>query len=91
MKDRIAINGLEVDRYLYNSVNERYIPDTGIDANAFWLSFASIVRDLTPRNKELLQIRKDLQEIIDRWHVENKNMEHDAEAYEKFLVEIGYI
>ena len=91
MKDRIAINGLEVDRYLYNSVNERYIPDTGIDANAFWLSFASIVRDLTPRNKELLQIRKDLQEKIDRWHVENKNMEHDAEAYEKFLVEIGYI
>ena len=30
------------------------------------------VHELAPRNKELIQIREDLQKKIDGWHIKNK-------------------
>jgi len=91
MTDRISINGLSVDTELYEAVNTKYIPGTGIDPSSFWSSFAGIVRDLTPRNKALLKVRTDLQHQIDLWHVDHRGKPHDGEAYEAFLRKIGYL
>ena len=91
MTDRTSINGLSVDTELYEAVNTKYIPGTGIDPSSFWSSFADIVRDLTPRNKALLKVRTDLQHQIDLWHVDHRGKPHDSEAYETFLRKIGYL
>ena len=91
MTDRTSINGLSVDTELYEAVNTKYIPGTGIDPSSFWSSFADIVRDLTPRNKALLKVRTDLQHQIDLWHVDHRGKPHDGKAYETFLRKIGYL
>ena len=83
--------GLQVDDILVRFVEDEALPGTGIEADAFWDGFAAILRDLAPRNAELLRKREDLQAQIDDWHVERAGQPHDAAAYRAFLDEIGYI
>jgi malate synthase len=54
MIQRIDVGGLRVAKPLYDLVKNEIAPGTGVDADVFWTSFAEIVRDLTPRNRELL-------------------------------------
>ena len=49
-----------------------------------------MVHDLAPRNKELIEIRKNLQKEIDAWHIKNKGNPIDIEEYKKFLKKINY-
>ncbi|MGB0713495.1 MAG: malate synthase G, partial [Gammaproteobacteria bacterium] len=72
MSTRIDANGLQVDSALYALINDAIIPGTGVEPAAFWASFAAIVNDLTPRNRELLAKRDALQARIDAWHLERK-------------------
>ena len=83
--------GLQVDDILVRFVEDEALPGTGIEADAFWDGFAAILRDLAPRNAELLRKREDLQAQIDDWHVERAGQPHDAAAYRAFLDEIGYL
>jgi malate synthase len=39
----------------------------------------------------LLDVREDLQQQIDAWHLARRNQPHDHEAYKAFLEEIGYL
>ena len=91
MNQRIKTHGLQVDPDLYALVNEEIIPGTDIEPSAFWTSFAAIVRDLTPLNRDLLAKRDALQSLIDAWHLERQGQPHDARAYQAFLKEIGYL
>ncbi len=91
MADRIEINGLSVDKNLYEFVVNDAMPGTGIDASEFWSGFAGIVSDLAPKNRELLKKRDNLQASIDDWHRARHNAPHDHEAYKQFLEEIGYL
>ena len=61
MTQRIEIGGLRVAQDLYNLVRDEIAPGTGIDPDDFWSAFGAIVRDLTPRNRELLAERDRLQ------------------------------
>ena len=91
MTDRVNKHGLQVDRQLADFVEDRALPGTGIEADAFWKEFSDILHDLGPRNRELLDTRADMQSRIDAWHKERAGQEHDSEAYQSFLREIGYL
>lgn len=91
MTDYITISNIHVSEDLYHFVNEQAIPGTGIDKGEFWSGFASIVADLTPRNRELLAHRDDLKAQIDTWHLQHKGHRHDPVAYKNFLQDIGYL
>ena len=62
----------------------------GLDVDAFWQGAAAIVRDLTPRNIELLAKRDELQQQIDDFHRANPG-QPDPAAYREFLTSIGYL
>ncbi len=89
--DRMDRHGLRVAGVLARFVEEEALPGTGIEADAFWQGFAAMVRDLAPRNAELLRVREAMQARIDAWHVERRGQPHDADAYRTFLTQIGYL
>jgi malate synthase len=91
MRDPVSVDELNVDRGLYDFVNSEAIPDTGIQAQAFWQGFASLVRTLAPRNAALLRKRDELQAKIDAWHRQNPGPGFDHAKYKAFLSEIGYL
>ncbi|TIQ52956.1 MAG: malate synthase G, partial [Mesorhizobium sp.] len=90
MTDRVEIAGLRIARELYDFVVNEALRGTGIAADAFWTGFASIVHDLSPKNRALLEKRDALQDQIDRWYRDN-GAPSDMEAYKDFLKEIGYL
>ena len=87
----IKLGGLEIAQALFELVKNDICPNTGIDNEKFWSSLEEIVRDLQPNNSELLARRDQLQQQIDEWHQTHRHEKHDAEAYKKFLQDIGYL
>ena len=91
MTERIQAGGLQVAKELFDFVNEKAIPGTGVDQSAFWAGFDAIVHDLAPKNRSLLAKRDDLQAKIDTYHTDRKDQDHNAAEYKAFLQEIGYL
>ena len=90
MNDRIPLHGLRVDERLFNLVRDDIAPGTGVDPDNFWSALSRIVQDLSPRNKQLLEQRNELQNRIDRWYAQRAGSRTSAEQ-EEFLQEIGYL
>ncbi len=88
---RKHIAGIQIAENLYDLVEHQIAPGTGIDTQKFWLSFAAILKDLTPRNRALLAKRDEMQHLIDAYHSSRSGQMHDPEAYKTFLYEIGYL
>ena len=88
---RIDACGLQVEARLHRFVEAEALPGTGVSAEAFWSALAALVRDLAPRNRELLAVREEMQRRIDAWHRKHRDRPHDHEAYKDFLGEIGYL
>ncbi|AXI51509.1 MULTISPECIES: malate synthase G [unclassified Sulfitobacter] len=91
MTQRTDKNGLQVAAELVDFIEGAALPGTGIDAGTFWAGLSDLVHDLGPKNRALLQTRKDMQAKIDSWHKERAGQPHDADAYTSFLREIGYL
>ena len=91
MTERVHAGGLPVAKVLYDLIAERIAPGTGVSPESFWESFASIIADLAPVNRQLLRKRDELQAKIDEWHRARRGQPHDPDAYKRFLVEIGYL
>ena len=87
----IKKNNLFINEKLYNFVNEKIIPGTGINIDKFWSYFSKIVVELDPINKNLLKKRSELQFKINEWHKENNSKEISIIEYKNFLLEIGYL
>ncbi|PDT33412.1 malate synthase G, partial [Sinorhizobium sp. FG01] len=86
----VAAAGLTLARELYDCVCDEALPGTDVENATFWADFASIVDDLTPRNRALLARRDELQAKLDAWYSEH-GAPVDMEAYQNFLKEIGYL
>lgn len=82
---------LEIASSLYAFINEEVAPDISLSAARFWEGLETLVRELAPRNKALLQKRDDIQKQIDAYHKERVGQKHDTETYRQFLHDIGYI
>ena len=80
-----------VSENLVKFVNEELLAETNINPDRFWSGFDRSVHELAPKNKELLEKRKDLQKKIDDWHIQNKGKEININEYKKFLKKIGYL
>ncbi|MBW2940773.1 malate synthase G [Zhongshania aquimaris] len=87
---RVQHSGLQIADVLYRLVNDEVAPGTGISSDTFWSAFADILKDLAPKNRELLQKRERIQTQIDEWHRANVGS-FDATAYKAFLQEINYL
>ena len=88
--ERVSRSGLAVAPVLADFVETEALPGTGVDAERFWEAFAAIVRDLAPKNRDLLAKRDRLQAAIDAWHREH-GVPSDMAAYKAFLADIGYL
>ncbi|MDX5151661.1 MAG: malate synthase G, partial [Acidiferrobacterales bacterium] len=91
MSEYVDIAGLQVATPLYELVRDEIAPGTGISDESVWKSFATIIKDLTPKNDALLARRVALEKQINEWHLDHKDQPHDADAYKQFLYDIGYL
>lgn len=92
--ERVTAGGLQVAKTLYDFVNTEVLPVIGKDSaeeqEKFWDGFGKIVEEYTPRNRELLAFRDELQEKMDAWYADHKGVQN-PEEYTSFLKEIGYL
>ncbi|MGR3454551.1 malate synthase G [Pseudooceanicola sp.] len=91
MVSRVGVNGLQVAESLHRFINDEALPGTGVSEAAFWDGFAALIRDLSPKNRALLETREALQQKIDAYHQKRRGETHDPAAYRAFLEEIGYL
>ena len=91
MSERVDRHGLQVDTALADFIETAALPGTGVEPGAFWAGFSALIHDLGPKTRALLARREELQKQIDGWHSARRGQVHDAEAYEGFLREIGYL
>jgi malate synthase len=91
MTDFLDRHGLSVDSRLVDFLETRALPETGLDATRFWADFAALLGKFAPENAALLAKREDLQAKIDAWHEAREGQAHDAQAYQAYLREIGYL
>ena len=91
MNKRLMRYDLNVEEGLVDFIENKALPDTGVSQDNFWLGLSSLIKEMTPENRKLLQAREELQDKIDKWHVARIGQPHDHEAYKSYLREIGYL
>ena len=88
---RTTLHSLQVDSALHRFIDDEVLPGTGVAPAQFWAGFDAIVRDLAPRNAELLAERDRLQTELDGWHRAHPGPVTDMPGYRAFLQRIGYL
>ena len=87
----VEISGLQIADELAAFMADEALPGTNITPEHFWSQYAAILSDLGPKNAALLATRDALQAKIDAWHRAFPARPVNAEAYTRFLREIGYL
>src|SRR5262249_24375745 len=87
----VRIGSLSVVKALHEFIAQEAAPGTSISAEAFWSGFAELLRECGTRNRQLLQVRDELQSRIDLYHRERSGEPLDLSDYERFLRDIGYV
>jgi len=84
-------SSLVISKDLKDFLENEVLIGLNISKDHFWSSFETIVNEFSPRNKDLLQKRDDIQAKIDTWHIDRKGQDFNFTEYKSFLTEIGYI
>ncbi|MHB9881118.1 malate synthase G [Pacificimonas sp. ICDLI1SI03] len=82
---------ISVDDRLIEFVENRALPGTTVDKDAFWNGLSAIVRDLAPVNAKLLSKRDVLQKLLNEYYARQKGQPLDVDAQIKELTRIGYL
>ncbi|OQP17568.1 malate synthase G [Geobacillus zalihae] len=90
MGEYVQKGNIQVAKVLYDFVNEELLPNSGLDQDKFWSDFGALISELTPRNKELLARRDEIQEKLNEWHKAHRGR-FDFNEYKAFLTDIGYL
>ena len=90
MTERVQYGSLQVAKELDELLAGEILPGLNVTRDEFWISFNEIVEEFVPRNNSLISHRENLQEKIDKWHLDRKGQSHNHEEYKTFLKEIGY-
>ncbi len=85
------IFGLKVAPVLADFIEREALPGTGIAADVYWTGLARLVAEFAPKIAAQLEIRDALQAKIDAYHMTHKGQAFEAQAYEAFLRDIGYL
>ncbi len=85
------VHRLQVANNLFEFIEGKVLPGTGVTAADFWSGFDAVVADLAPKNIALLAERDRLQTELDAWHKANPGPIADMKAYRAFLTKIGYL
>jgi malate synthase len=72
-------------------VENDLLPAIGVSPDDFWPGLESIINDLTPVNRALLEKRAEIQTQIDEWHIARRGQSWDHDEYVAFLRSIGYL
>ena len=91
MPKYIQVSGLSVAQELYDFIESDALDGLTVSASQFWDGLSELAHELGPKNRDLLAQRADIQGKIDEWHIARRGQAHDAEAYQGFLKEIGYL
>ena len=83
--------GLHVATDLATFIEERALPGTGVDRDAFWTGMADLFARFAPENRDLLARRDALQHRIDDWYAARAGQPIDQAEYQASLREIGYL
>ncbi|OLS39363.1 malate synthase G [Alkalihalophilus pseudofirmus] len=90
MTKYLKVGNLQVAPVLYEFINKKALPQSGVNEQEFWSGLETLITEFAPGNRQLLDDREDLQQKIDNWHKENKET-FDFNQYKTFLQEIGYL
>ena len=63
-KNYQKIHNLKVSDELLSFINNELLKDLEISSEKFWLGFDSMIHELAPQNKKLIEIREVLQKKI---------------------------
>jgi len=89
--NKIKKGNLIINSVLLEFIDKEVIPGTGVNVDEFWSKFDSVVHELTPINKALIEKREAIQKQIDAWHIANRDKNFNKEEYIRFLKSINYI
>ena len=81
IKKYININNLSISQEFYDFINNEALPGTDLNQKNFWKGLSKVSHELSPKNRELLKVRKRMQLDIDRWHLENYEKEFNHNEY----------
>lgn len=80
---------LKVADALYQFIEQEALPGTQVTSDEFWQGFESILSELIPENRAILEKRDQLQQQIDEYCKSTANAGLDQ--YKAFLKQIGYL
>ncbi len=90
-KKYIKNENLSISYDLYSFINDEVLPGTDITVKKFWNGLSQVSHELSPKNRDLIKVRKRMQLDIDRWHLENYEKEFNLKEYKSYLEKIGYL
>ncbi len=88
---RHRVGALSIAPELFEFVENELLPEVGLESGQFWQGLESIVTELTPTNRALLERRDELQAQIDEWHLARRGEAWSHDDYVAFLKRIGYL